>query len=294
MAEDESLDLLRARPTVEQWEAEIHRIVNGERAYLLVSLGSADELVASIIAQSDDPITSEIRFRSALNSVIERSTFDGTKSTRVAQRVLELISAYRPAAAVPQLLSAFQSRGGVGRAPWLGSSQDDDLERKALTALANYFPAPPLEDPLNVFKAYVDVLHYQLNHPTRAAHAIVRLLELSALSTASDKFREVVANTPQTIGIFAMSLLDPRQRLRMQRLLPELYGALLRVPNGDVTLETALATRGIVIEHSEMNVEATFPDGQKMNLVLPTFRSIYIQRYLERAGTLGLAEFERI
>jgi hypothetical protein len=290
----EPLDELRRSPTVEAWEVELRRILSGDRAYLLVHHGSADGLVASIVTQSDDPVTSTVRMAEALDRVARELTWN-EHSLDAVGLLLELIAAYRPPSGLPALLGALRDRGGVGRKPWLSFSDTDTrLTLKALTALNEYFPAPPYDDHSPAFRAYVEVLIDQLRHQDRAGVALVRLLELAIISPDHSLFKEVIETSPGALNSLVAWSSNPTHILRAPRVLSAAYAHCLLLPDGDLLFLDSLTRYGAAIGLSESSCIATLKSGARVELVQPQTQYLHMARWLQRQAEDGLKHFDEI
>ncbi|HVF45194.1 MAG TPA: hypothetical protein VM936_19365, partial [Pyrinomonadaceae bacterium] len=131
--------LLKREPTVERWQAEILRVLNGEREGDLINLGSVEEYVDKILDLSRDKVRARLSFDEALYRVVQTWQPVRRETKEYLACLLDLIGAYTPLNAAPKML-AFLGRWGGFESDLESSSgygSHHDLNLKALVVLGN-------------------------------------------------------------------------------------------------------------------------------------------------------------
>lgn len=191
-ARGDSFSLLTASPTVRGWKRELYTLIegggDGER---LSRLGSVEQYVRVLLAESRDPSSARFCLSEALSEVVQEWTPALTEPAGRLHRLLSLLAAFTPAPGFSKTLSYLDRTDGAKRSAERvpGESGPVDLYQKGLVTLSRYYPAPPAHSPSDYgFLAYKQLLEKNLKDPRYSGYAAVRLLQLKALDIQSEQF----------------------------------------------------------------------------------------------------------
>ena len=188
-----SREIVIANPSLQNWREELRLIVGGARAADIEGVGSAEEYVERLLVDTSADRQSEDHFEEASNDVVVAWQPDRPERPYRTRALLQLIGAHTPPAGRDKVCefiddwSALEDQG-----------QPDDefrIRRLSLMTAARYFKAAPAHPETDVpFKTYVRLLRRLLDHQSFAAHAVARLIEISAMDLSKIALAERMRN----------------------------------------------------------------------------------------------------
>ena len=189
---------LITNPSVLLWKQELLLIKNGLRAERVSPLGSIEQYVRVLLAESKDNVSAELCFREALYQTVQEWNPRWDESDQHLETMLSLILAFTPTVGFNKVLKFLDSQNMARlkkREIFFFSPVGTDLNLKALRALAAYYPSAPhhSQDDLG-FSAYLKLLEKFLLSEPYAGYAASRLIDLDALETNNSKFLSVLRN----------------------------------------------------------------------------------------------------
>ena len=291
MSDPSSPTSLRSNPTILGWDTEIRRILSGEREHAILHLGSGDEYVHTLLAQSLDPPLARSTFQAALENVIESWQPEVGDKPGGTRRLLELIAAFAPHHGFVRIMSRFDE-GGFNKA--VGRDGSPSLDLLALSALESYYPVPPAvprED--EAFQAYVGLLWRFVERSDGAPYALLRLVVLNQLPLGLEEADRYLSTRPGTVATIVEWLFDHRRQARLAQLLPTLFGACLSSGSLIEEFTTAVRAQGATIHFgdTEAHVEAPHREG-RLELVEAIFEDRYVTYRLFLRGVAGEHKFK--
>jgi hypothetical protein len=154
-------------------------------------LGGIEQLLRMHLdeAQTANPAAESIAFRMAAEEVFEYELLS-TLDLRKTRNLLDLAAAFKPAAAVPLLLTFLRENSRhevIDRVGVLAY----DLRRRALEALEAFFLAPPLRESTS-YLAYLDILRQYATIPSYAGYCLARLIELYVTTTNDEMTSKLI------------------------------------------------------------------------------------------------------
>ena len=274
---------LRRSPTRDLWEKEIARLLSGQRALDLMRFGGVSEYILTTLAESDDPAVAEASFQQALRETIQGLKFAAIQRVSYAACVLDLLSAFTPAAGLPKLLSVVQRGPGY----WEVLEDDalypapPDLYLKSLATLREYFAAPPIAAATDdAYSLYVDILNASLEMPQYAPFSFLCLWQLGALEPRSAAFVKAVRDNPRVVEAAIAFAFEEPDAPRQDLLLSGLYEASLTLLGSSSTrLHEMIEELGGEIIH-ERTAKADSYEGLREAAVATTIRSPFGDTFL--------------
>jgi len=171
---------LIANPSSQNWHEELHLVIEGLRAADVERIGSVEEYVERLLFDTSAHSQSEDFFAEALNDIVTAWQPDRSSRPYRIRALLQLISAYTPPAGRDKICDFIES--WIERKDLEKPEDEWRLRRLSLNAIVRYFKvAPPNHEHSEPFKRYVRLLRRLLDHETFAAHAVARLIEVSAM-----------------------------------------------------------------------------------------------------------------
>lgn len=203
-------ELLTQAPTVELWEREIERVIDGTREHAVRNDG-AQAYVSSLLARTIDP-NGETCFRAALDRVVERWQPRAPVRAHFLAHLLGLIAGYAPPAGFDRVLGQLTTtarfdQSVVGDPRW---DEYGDLHLKALVTLGRYLSAPPAaSERVPAYRAYVRVLTEHLYREEYAGYAARRLYEMGELEFTHDFLDRLLNHSYAVIAPLVNAVLAP-------------------------------------------------------------------------------------
>lgn len=189
-AGENSFSHLSANPTVKGWKRMLYTLVEGGGGETLYRLGSVEQYVKVLLAESEDK-SAHYCFREALSELVQEWTPTLVEPADRLHRILSLLSAFTPVPGFTKTLNYLDRTEGAKRsAEWVArEGRQVDLYHKGLVTLSRYYPAPPAHSQSDYgFLAYKQLLEKNLRDSRYSGYAAVRLLQLKALDIKSEQF----------------------------------------------------------------------------------------------------------
>lgn len=203
-------ELLTRAPTVDLWEREITRVINGTREHAVRNDG-AQAYVGSLLARTTAP-NGEACFRAALDRVVERWQPRAPIRAHALAHLLGLIAGYAPAAGFDRVLGQLAAAARFDQVVVGDLRRDEygDLHLKALVTLGRYLSAPPAApERVPAYRAYVRVLTDHLYREEYAGYAARRLYEMGELEFTRDFLDRLLSRTLAVVGPLVHGVLAP-------------------------------------------------------------------------------------
>jgi hypothetical protein len=269
---DAQLEMLKRNPTVSAWEAEIRRVLLGQRESALTQGTSAVEYLEALQKQSGDEALARTSFNEALRNVVQSWQPSRSESTAYVTSLLDLIGVYTPPAGFIKVLGFVnRHRNIIGDVPTPDErASGEDLYLRALTVLQNYYPtASVAEDDNAGFRQYVDTLRAHLHEPRYYEYALQRLYELYLINpTDADVVRAAEAN-PAVVARLISLIIKSDSLNRMAEELSLTYGLCLKIDGGAEVFEQSLAEIGSRLEHSDEGPQVRLAGDKRVTLTVP-------------------------
>ncbi len=276
MADDEypdaQLELLKSRPTVSAWEAEIRRVLLGQRESGLADSAGPAEYFEVLQRRSDYEAHARTSFNEALRNVVQSWQPSRSEGAAYVSRFLDLIAAHTPPAGFVKVLDFVNRHRGSGEDADSQGEQacGEDLYMKALVVLQHYYPTASAVEVGNAgFRQYVDALRAHLHEPRHCEYALRRLYKLYLISPAdADALRAAEVN-PAVVAYFVALILKSDSLDRMARELSLTYGLCLKLDGGDKLFEQSLAQSGARLEHNSQGPQVRLAGNKLVRLTVP-------------------------
>jgi hypothetical protein len=226
-AQDAEKLLLKREPTAERWQAELFKVLNGQRESDLLHYESVEEHVDKILDLSPDRARAKLAFDKALYRVVQTWQPVRRETKEYLACLLDLIGAYTPLNGAHKLLGFLsrwgrfeddlESSGGYGA--------HHDLNLKALVALGSCLDAAPqaTAEDARLFKQYVDLLREQLSDDEYGWYAATRLIELSLLPLEHEEIGALIKRSPRVLRSLVSLVFSKARRSRFERDLQSLF-----------------------------------------------------------------------
>src|SRR5262245_39631958 len=131
---DAQLELLK-KPSVSAWEAEIRRVLIGQRENALTGLTGPPEYLEALQKRADDEALARTSFNEALRNVVQSWQPARSESATYVSRLLDVVGAYTPPGGFIKVLGFVNRHRNVGEDIYAPDRQasGEDLYLKALT-----------------------------------------------------------------------------------------------------------------------------------------------------------------
>lgn len=197
-----SFSYLAGHPTVQGWKRKLYSLFEGESNETLSRLGSIEQYVRVLLAESVDQAHAKYCFSEALSQIIKEWTPQVIEPAERLYNIFLTVAAFTPPGGFIKTLDYLNKHGDFRRGPEpvAGKSAAIDLYKRGLIALARYYPVPPQhsQDDLG-FLAYKRLLEKNLRDESYGGYAAVRLLELGVLDIKSNRFSSLLLSS-ENIG----------------------------------------------------------------------------------------------
>jgi hypothetical protein len=251
-------------PSIEEWELELSRMIEGERDYTLQKIGTS-AYIDKILAASNDRIAASAHLHIGLSNVVRRWQPLKTHAPHSVFVVLDLIAGFQPPEGFLKIIDFMNREGRFPSIPMLagGYGAGQDLHMKALVDLEYYYPVPPTEwkdDP--PFLAYLDVLNRHLDEEQFCSYSIGRLVDLRIIEIGDPRVRQAIKKNVRTIDHIVSLLLVKSRIAGKEKELSEVYTHCFIL--GDTALthfEDVLKNLGVSVNRER--------DGIQLELQLP-------------------------
>lgn len=197
--DENSFSYLAAHPTTRGWKRKLYSLLQGEGGETLSRLGSVEQYVRVLLAESRDK-SARFYLSEALSEVVQEWSPSLVEPADRLHRLLSLISAFTPAPGFTKTLSYLDRTEAAKRhEEWVaGESRPVDLYLKGMMACGRYYPAPPAHSQDDYgFLAYRQLLEKNLKDPRYSGYAAVRLLQLRALDIKSAEFSSLFLSSEE-------------------------------------------------------------------------------------------------
>lgn len=261
--EENSFSYLAAHPTVEGWKRRLYALIAGESSETLSRLGSIEQYIRVLLAQSKDRIA-EYCFRDALSQTVQEWTPAFMEPADRLHSMLSLIAAFSPSVGFIKVLDYLNNTEDAKRTNEQVSDQPGtvDLYKKGLVALAQYYPAPPPHSATDFgFLSYQEILNKNLTDDRYAGYAAVKLLQLKVLDIKSEPFSTLFFASDTAASEVFRYLLDSAEEPSLRQAAQERLGDILVICAKADKLDTftALAARHKSHFNPEGDYEIFYP-----------------------------------
>jgi len=216
--DENSFSYLAAHPTVDGWKRRLYSLINGESSETLSRLGSVEQYIRVLLAQSKDR-DAEYCFRDALAQIVQGWSPSLLESADRLHTMFYLIAAFTPSVGFTKVLDYLNSTEDAKRTDETVSDQHGtvDLYKRGLIALAQYYPAPPPHSANDFgFLMYRELLEKNLTDERYAGYAAVRLLQIKVLDIKSHPFSKLFFSSESAASEVFVYLIDLAEE-RVQR-----------------------------------------------------------------------------
>lgn len=197
--DENSFSYLAAHPTAKGWKRKLYSLLQGEGGEALSRLGSVEQYVRVLLAESRDK-SARFYFIEALSEVVQEWSPSLVEPADRLHKLLSLVSAFTPAPGFTKTLSYLDRTEAAKRSAErvAGESRPVDLYLKGMMTCGRYYPAPPAHSPGDYgFLAYKQLLEKNLKDPRYSGYAAVRLLQLRALDIKSEEFSSLFLSSEE-------------------------------------------------------------------------------------------------
>lgn len=309
--DENTFSYLAAHPTVEGWKRRMYSLINGESSETLSRLGSVEQYIRVLLAQSKDRVA-EYCFRDALSQIVQEWVPSLLESADRMATMFSLIAAFSPSVGFTKVLDYLNSTEDAKRTNEHVSDQSRpvDLYKKGLVALAQYYPTPPPHSSSDYgFLMYKELLEKNLNDERYSGYAAVRLLQLKVLDIKSPPFTKLFFSSDNAASEVFAYLIDSAEDTVQRQSAQEKLGDILVICAKADKLESfyALAKRHKAAFNPEGDYQIFYPtltlaSGLVLEVYLDmeevkeTALKYYIKYSTDKIGTLvnDLNEQERL
>jgi hypothetical protein len=301
---ENSFSYLAAHPSIPNWKRKLYSLIEGESDETLTRLGSIEEYVRVLLAESEG---SEARYclSEALSQIVQEWTPTVAEHAERLYNMLGLIAGFTPPGGFVKTFDYLNSCGGIKRREEQVSSEPYpvDLYKKGLGTLGRYYPIAPQQSQNDQgFQSYVQLLKKNLEDPNYAGYVVGRLLELNLLNIKSEKISALLLSNEGVMSEVFRRLLDaadePEAVPSVEARLGELLTVCARTDSLD-KFESAAAVFDATF-NPEKNLDdelrylptLTLSDGRVLNIFLNmdevknTALAYYMAYNKERLGEL--------
>ena len=216
--DENSFSYLAEHPTVEGWKRRLYSLISGESTETLFRLGSVEQYVRVLLAESKDSVA-EYCFRDALSQIVQEWNPSLLESADRLHCMFSLVAAFTPSVGFTKVLDYLNSTEDAKRYDERVSTRSNpvDLYKKGLVALAQYYPAPPPYSSNDFgFLRYKELLERNLTDERYSGYAAIRLIQLKVLEIKSDSFSRLFFSSDKAANEAFEYLIDlahePAQR----------------------------------------------------------------------------------
>lgn len=261
--DENSFSYLAAHPTVEGWKRRLYSLIAGESSETLSRLGSIEQYIRVLLAQSKDRIA-EYCFRDALSQTVQEWTPTFLEPADRLHSMLSLIAAFSPSVGFIKVLDYLNNTEDAKRTEEQVSDQPGtvDLYKKGLVALAQYYPAPPPHSVNDFgFLSYQELLNKNLTDDRYSGYAAIRLLQLKVLYIKSQPFTTLFFGSDTAASEVFRYLLNSAEEPALRQSAQERLGDILVICAKADKLETfkTLAERHKTQFNPEGDYEIFYP-----------------------------------
>lgn len=241
---------LRTEPSVALWSAELWELLDGKRAAFIEHLADAADYTEDQVRRSSRESESRAHLVVALGSILEVWNPTPHDNPDRQSLLLDLLRRYTPPSGFPKLV-LFVELQNIHQTSSPEYQRVVRLQRKALHAIENYFPAAPaLPDGSPTandaaFQKYVNLLTNLISHPGHAAYAMRTLFKLGVLRLDGDAIVRALADYPSGIRGILQYLLEPEHHFQAESDLGDLYNVCLRVGNAEEHFRVELGPQAV-------------------------------------------------
>jgi len=208
--DEQSFSYLAAHTTVTGWKRKLYSLINGESDETLSRLGSIEQYVRVLLAESTNP-DAKYCFSEALSHIIQEWTPNVMEPAERLYNTLQLIAAFTPAVGFTKTLDYLNSCGSIKRSGERVASEYQlvDLYKRGLLALARYYPnAPQHSQSDQGFLAYTQLLEKNLEDQRYAGYVVGKLLDLNLLDIKSKKISALLLSSDDVFAEVFEGLID--------------------------------------------------------------------------------------
>ncbi len=235
--------------SVDQWELELRRVLDGEREYAIEQLGLIEYLEVKI-EEALDRAAAKTAFHRALRRIVE--TWQPlAEHERYDSYVLDLILTYTPPEGFVKVADIV-STIDLEPQTFLDEVPSDRIVMKALYALEAILPLPPLAEDRKApaYRRYVDLLQNRILDERYSFYAVRRLLELGEIHPESTDVQPLIDIT-HALHALVSALLEPVWRSVEEPGLTNLYHLCLDSDEHQSNFATSVSEEGWVMEYGE-------------------------------------------
>lgn len=228
--DESSFSYLMEHPTVQGWKRRLYALIAGESSETLSKLGSIEQYIRVLLAESKENRGAEYCFREALSQIIQEWTPTVLEPANRLNNYLSLIAAFTPSVGFTKVLDYMEKMEDFTRIDEGIPGQQDaiDLHKKGLIALAQYYRTPPAHSQSDFgFLAYKELLERNLRNDRDTGYAAVRLLQLKVLDVKSQPFASLFLSSDKVAKEVFQYLLDAADEPRQMQTVQEKLGDLL-------------------------------------------------------------------
>jgi len=264
-------DALWTNPSVALWSTELLELLDGKREPVIEHLASAAEYTEDQVMRSTRQSESRAYLVVALDQLVKGWNATPHDAPDFLSLLFDLLRRYTPPNGFPKLMRflELQNVHGVLSPEYQRALR---LQRKALHAMENYFPAAPASpdgSPTakdSAFQKYVNLLTNLISHPGHAAYAMRSLFKLAVLRLDGDDIVRALADYPSGIRGILQYLLEPEHHVQAEADLGQLYNVCLRV-DAEKDFRVELQSLGAVFEDAIDAPYVLLPQSSKKILI---------------------------
>jgi hypothetical protein len=209
MTDDDGFPTQRV-PSVEECEAEIVRVMRGARDVDLRHLGTIDEHIRVLIANSSDAVLTRINFEHAIERRIQLWQPNPVVEPLPTLHMLDLLRAWTPAGGFEKtfyLITRWKETQLLCVIPF-ARNRVADLRMRALRVLERYVSVSPQKENA-AYTAYVEFLRNLLDDATYRLYSARRLSALHVISLTDDSIIPLLDEQPASIAALVQLAVDP-------------------------------------------------------------------------------------
>jgi hypothetical protein len=187
-------------PSVDECSAEIVRTLRGVRDAELRHLGTIDEHVRVLVANSADPILTRLNFEYAIERRVQLWQPNPVSEPLPTLHMLDLLRAWTPAGGFEKTFYLITRWNGAVLECSLPFARDRiaDLRMRALRVLERYFSVTPHKENAS-WAAYLDYLNQLLRDPRYRLYAARRLHYLAIINLGDNSIIPLLDDQPDSI-----------------------------------------------------------------------------------------------